>query len=79
MAGGLGSHLADRESNLSISVYPARLQYLSILFLNILTLLAPTQSADDLFHSFPFLCENENFQISSLHCFFANVTPGDGG
>ena len=48
---------------------------MSILFLNILTLLAPTQSADNLFHSFTVLCENENFLISSLHCFFANVTP----
>ena len=48
---------------------------MSILFLNILTLLAPTQSADNLFHSFTVLCENENFIISSLHCFFSNVTP----
>ena len=48
---------------------------MSILFLNILTLLAPTQSADNLFHSFTVLCENENVLISSLHCFFANVTP----
>ena len=43
---------------------------MSILFLNILTLLA-----DNLFHSFAVLCENENFLISCLHCFFANVTP----
>ena len=48
---------------------------MSILFLNILTLLAPTQSADNLFHSFTVLCENENCLISSQHCFFANVTP----
>ena len=34
---------------------------MSILFLNILTLLAPTQSADNPFHSFTVLCENENF------------------
>ena len=71
MAGGLGSHLAYRESNLSISVYPARLQYLSILFLNILTLLAPTQSADNLFHSFPFLCEN--FQIFKYPVYTASL------
>ena len=45
---------------------------MSILFLNILTLLAPTQSADNLFHSFTVLYEN--VLISSLHCFFANVT-----
>ena len=56
-------------------VQPIYLRYMSILFLNILTLLAPTQSADNLFHSFTVLCENENFLISSLHCFFANVTP----
>ena len=48
---------------------------MSILFLNILTILAPTQSADNLFHSFTILCENENFLISSLHWFFAYVTP----
>ena len=42
-------------------------------FFNILTLLTPTQPADNLFHSFTVLCENENFLISSLHCFFANV------
>ena len=48
---------------------------MSNLFLNILTLLAPTQSADNLFHSFTILWENENFLISSLHCFFANATP----
>ena len=31
--------------------------------------------ADHLFHSFTVLCENENVLISSLHSFFANVTP----
>ena len=51
------------------------LRYMSIFFLNTLTLLAPTQSADHLFYSFIVLYENENFLISSLHCFFANVTP----
>ena len=56
-------------------MYPALLRYMSILFLNILTLLALTQSADNLFHSFTVLCENENFLISNLHCFFANVHP----
>ena len=34
---------------------------------------APTQSPDDLFHSFTVLCENQNFLISSLHCCFANA------
>ena len=37
---------------------------MSILFLNILTLLAPTQSAENLLHSFTVLCENENVLIS---------------
>ena len=74
MAGGLGSPLAYRESNLSIYVYPARLRYMSILFLNIITLLAPTQSADNLFHSITVLCENENVLIYIMHCFFVNVT-----
>ena len=54
-------------------MYPALLRYMTILFLNMLTLLASTQAADNLFHSFTVLCENENFLISSLHCFFANV------
>ena len=49
MAGGQGSPLAYRESNLSISMYPALLRYMPILFLNTLTLLAPTQSAGNLF------------------------------
>ena len=44
-------------------------------FLNILTLLAPTLSADNMFHPFTVLGETENLQISSLHCVFANVTP----
>ena len=77
MAGAQGSPLAYRESNLSIPWYPALLapSHVSILFLNILTLLAPTQSADNLFHSFTVLCEHGNCLISSLHCFFANVIP----
>jgi len=40
---------------------------MSILCLNILTLLPPTQSADNMFHSFTVLCESENFLIYSLH------------
>ena len=74
MAGGQGSPLAYRESYLSILVYLTLLGFRSIFF-NILTLLAPIQSADNLFHSFTILCENDNLLISSLHCFFANVTP----
>ena len=58
-----------------ILVYPAILRYMSILCLNILTLLAHTQSADNMFHWFTVLRENENCLISSLHCFFANVCP----
>ena len=54
---------------------PGRLRYMSVLFLNILKLLQPTQSDDNLFHSVTVLCENENFLISSLHCFFVIVIP----
>ena len=50
------------------------LRYVSILFLNILTLLAPTQATDNMFYSCTVPCENENVLISSLHCFFAHVT-----
>ena len=39
----------------------------STLFLNIFTLLAVTQSVDNLFHSFIVLCENECFLMSNLH------------
>ena len=48
---------------------------MSILVLNILTLVAPTQSTGNLLHSFTVLCENDNSLVSSQHCFFANVTP----
>ena len=48
-------------------------RYLSILFLNILTLLACTHSSDNLFHTLMVLCENENFLTSNLLCFFTRV------
>ena len=54
-------------------VYPALTRYLSILFLNILTLLACTHSSDNLFHTLMVLCENENFLTSNLLCFFTRV------
>ena len=55
-------------------VYPALTRYLSILFLNILTLLAcRTHSSDNLFHTLMVLCENENFLTSNLLCFFTRV------
>ena len=79
MAGGLGCHFAYREFNQSIYVCPARLRYTSILFLNILTLLARTQSADNLFHSFTVLCENEYVLISSLHCLFCYCNSMSSG
>ena len=53
-------------------VYPALTRYLSILFLNILTLLACTHSSDNLFHTLMVLCENENFVTSNLLCFFTS-------
>ena len=54
-------------------VYPASTRYLSILFLNILTLLACTHSSDNLFHTLMVLCENENFLTSNILCFFTRV------
>ena len=54
-------------------VFPALTRYLSILFLNILTLLACTHSSDNLFHTLMVLCENENFLTSNLLCFFTRV------
>ena len=47
---------------------------MSILFLNILTLLAPTQSADNLFHSFSIRCENE-MNVLKGHVRLVNVVP----
>ena len=54
-------------------VKPALARYLSILFLNILTLLACTQSVDNLFHTLMVLWENEYFLTSNLLCFFTSV------
>ena len=74
MASGQGSHLAHRESNnFIIYVYPALIRYLSILFLNIFTLLALTQSFGSLFRSFITLCEKEYFLMSNLHCSLTNA------
>ena len=58
-------------------VYPALTRYLSILFLNILTLLACTHSSDNLFHTLMVLCENENFltSISTLFLHQSEVVP----
>ena len=57
-------------------VYPALTRYLSILFLNILTLLACTHSSDNLFHTLMVLCENEvTHQLdSSVIVAFEDVT-----
>ena len=68
MAGQLGSPLAYREFDLSVEVYPALIRYMSILFINILTLVAPTQSADNLFLILLFVVKS--FLITSIHCFF---------
>ena len=62
------------ECNILLSyVYPALTRYVSILFLNILTLLACTHSPDNLFHTLMVLCENGNFLTSTLLCFFTRV------
>ena len=47
---------------------------MSSLFLNILTLLAPTQSADNLFHSFTVLCEN--YADAVIHGYVLAATDG---
>ena len=73
MAGGQRSPLAYRQSNLSIYAYSGLLRNKSISSLNILALLASTQSADNLFHSLTVHCEEKKI-ICSLHCFFANVS-----
>ena len=52
---------------------PPLSRYLSILFLNILTLLACTHSVDNLFHTLMVLWEKENFLTSNLLCFFTSV------
>ena len=73
MAGEQGSPLAYRESNLSILVYPVPLR--SIIFFNtILTLLASTQSADNMFHLFTVLCENVLISTNLVYAASANVT-----
>ena len=59
--------LAYRESNNVHLLITRLLRYVSTLFLNIFTLLAVTQSVDNLFHSFIVLCENECFLMSNLH------------
>ena len=61
--GGQGSHRLIESPFLQ----PAILIYLSILILNIFTLLGLTQYVDNCFHSFIVLCENEFFLISNLH------------
>ena len=74
MTGGLGSPFGlSRVQPIYLSIPRPSSVYVD-LFLNLLTLLTPTQSADNLFRSFNVLCENEHFLISSLHCFIANVS-----
>ena len=54
-------------NTLSTDCVTALLRYVSTLLLNIFTLLAVTQSVDNLFHSFIVLCEKECFLMSNLH------------
>ena len=49
-----------------INVMPSRLIILTNVMTNIFTLLAVTQSVDNLFHSFIVLCENECFLMLML-------------
>ena len=57
----------DKETIGLWRVQHALLRYVSTVFLNLFTLLAVTQSVDNLFHSFIVLCENEFFLISNIH------------
>ena len=54
-------------------VYPALTRYLSILFLNILTLLACTHSSDNLFHTLMVLCENCHSLKRKIFCMKVNM------
>ena len=62
-------HTYYSKRNLAIfEVKPAFTRYLFILFLNILTLLARTQSVDNVFYTLMVLWENEHFLTSTLLC-----------
>ena len=65
--------LSGVQPNLSKSI-PPFCSVCQLVILNMLTLLAPTQSSGNMFHSFTVLYENDNFLISNQHCCFANVT-----
>ena len=68
MASGQGSHwLIENPTIFALT------HFASILFLNIFTLLALTQSFGSLFHSFITLCV-EYFFMSNLHCSLTNAT-----
>ena len=67
MASGQGEVIGlSRAQQLFIYALPALLGYLANLFLNIFTLLAFTQFADNVLHSFIVLCENEYLLTSNL-------------
>ena len=67
------SRVYSYYSKFNLCLFYALARYLSILFLNILTLLACTQSVDNLFHTLMVLWENEYFLTSNLLCFFTSV------
>ena len=74
MANGQGSHWLI-ESPIMFHLCVTHLPEIFVNFvLDIFMLLAFIQSADNLFHSFIVLCENEYFLISNLHLPFTNVT-----
>ena len=72
MASGQGSHWLIKSPTIFSSMCSPP-KYLSILFLNIFTLLALTQSFGSLFYSFITLCEKEYFLMSNLHCSLTNA------
>ena len=74
MASGQGSHWLIESPIMLSSMYSPLLSDICLFyFLNIFTLLALTQSFDNLLFSFITLCENEYFLMSNLHCSLTNA------
>ena len=69
------THTKHAHTHPHVRIHPhTRKQTLPYLSIKHFTLLAFTQSEDNLFHSYMVLCENEYFLISNLSCSFINVT-----
>ena len=74
MAGGKGSHWHSKSPTIiNLCVTSHYEIFVNFIFKH--SLLAFTQSVDNLFHSFIVHCEDEYFLKSSLHCSLSNATP----